>query len=292
MYRIPLPVRAALAGVLGLTLILVLLFVGCERTECGGVCPPTGPLIEADDTSGNQVVDESLLSFGDWICRWLPPLCRRIDPCRDPWEIPPFWGHDHAVNPPSPDDAAKWIAMHNGLLDAWDQSPLRPEALILAYEAQAAKYRVDASEMLRRDDLRRALDAVFDGRLSIADLPSIERVRCIVAGSPPSRPFAGSAELDRLLARLEDGVDAGDAAAFAAFRDAQPEEDLDARFAAGMMAASVEWWAGYEERTGRIASHGVAADLDAMAQGADQQRIIIASAIGLVLDLVKFFYSD
>lgn len=286
MNRTRLSMPAALAGALSLVLLILLLLVGCDGFGCGGTCPTGTPGLSASnapvDPQAN--VGRSRFDWGRLVCRWLPPLCD-WSPCADPFE-PLF------VAPPSlpearPGDGALWGEFHGALLDAWRASPLERDALLSSYLGILKERKLEAAP-IPVAELGAILDAVLDGALALERLPGIGELRCAFA--TPGAPFAQADGLDELLAGLEDGVSARDAAGFAAFAADRPADRPDERAAADLMAASVGWWAGYEEETGRISSLGVSADLSAISSGADFRTVAIASGVGLVLDLLDRFF--
>lgn len=282
-----------LSGALLLFLIIFFLAIGCDRVPTG--CPPfpNGQLEQSTGPSELSAPTDSSGQFDSspWICLLFPPLCETPCPPYRPFDPMLYWGGpDFSIKPSMAGAHARW---HNQFLDFVADQPAAPDAGFLVRNwlelaaANEIKLTLGAEGL---EAVHQVLQAALDGSLGPADLPSVHELLLLWDRRPPEGPFADHPELRSLLSGLEDGISPVDVAGFQRLSSKCQGGEPREAWASACMAASVTWWDKAQQQGLCEMPWGASADIAAAQFSGSPEVVGIASAAGLIIDLLERFW--
>ncbi len=268
------------AGMLLLSLVLGLLFSGCEE-ESGSLQPATQQL---ETSIQGTSTEPPILRI---ICFLFPmlPFCHSYYnslestlhyPGEDGWR-------------PTAREVVQYGPWHNACLDSWVELEFDPVRCYDSFLHLAQDYDIRLPRNAEYHEQIRACFAMLgEGTVSVDQIPSPQQLLQWWRMRPSEAPLARNAKADALIAGLADGISPTEIKEWRGLPNTVAADDTLGKWMANTMLASVEWWTSRESNVDWI-PWGVSADLSALTATTNPTVIGIASAAGVIADLLSFF---
>ncbi len=264
--------------------IFFLVSQGCE-SPTGSADTGLQPLIEAEPQAVDATQNDR--SPFTW-CVLFPHHCPgEFDHSdEDWWWGGPFFDID-------PEDVEAHASLHNAILDrALELDCYKP------MPEEAGPFLEDIRQIFKEhgviwnddpemnSEVESFLKASLGDRLSSKQQPTIADVLELFSHRPAKGAFATDEQLGDLLASLEDGISSEEVAAFEEFKRACEDGSSREKWASSLMAATVSWWHDAVQDGQMTQSIGVSADLAMAVTCPEPSMVGIASAAGVIYDIL------